>query len=43
MPITSGNGVTADEAAEMGTYLPSDKSQFVTSAEFVIDGGMSAR
>jgi NAD(P)-dependent dehydrogenase (short-subunit alcohol dehydrogenase family) len=32
----------ADEVADMLVYLVSDESQFVTGAEFVIDGGMTA-
>src|ERR1041385_7657077 len=31
------------EVAEMGVYLLSDESAFVTGAEFVIDGGLTAR
>ena len=34
---------TAAEIAEMCVYLLSDKSSFVTGAEFVIDGGLTAR
>jgi NAD(P)-dependent dehydrogenase (short-subunit alcohol dehydrogenase family) len=32
----------ANEVADMLVYLVSDESQFVTGAEFVIDGGMTA-
>jgi 3-oxoacyl-[acyl-carrier protein] reductase len=32
----------ASEVADMMVYLASDESQFVTGAEFVIDGGMTA-
>jgi NAD(P)-dependent dehydrogenase (short-subunit alcohol dehydrogenase family) len=32
----------ADEIADLLVYLASDESQFVTGAEFVIDGGLTA-
>jgi NAD(P)-dependent dehydrogenase (short-subunit alcohol dehydrogenase family) len=32
----------AEEVADLLVYLVSDESQFVTGAEFVIDGGMTA-
>jgi NAD(P)-dependent dehydrogenase (short-subunit alcohol dehydrogenase family) len=31
------------EVAELCVYLLSDESQFVTGAEFAIDGGLTAR
>ena len=31
------------EVADMCVYLLSDESRFVTGAEFVIDGGLTAR
>ena len=34
---------TAAEVADMCVYLLSDESRFVTGAEFVIDGGLTAR
>jgi NAD(P)-dependent dehydrogenase (short-subunit alcohol dehydrogenase family) len=34
---------TASEVASMCVYLLSDESRFVTGAEFVIDGGLTAR
>lgn len=41
--IPLGRFGTAEEVAEMALYLLSDESRFVTGAEFVIDGGLSAR
>lgn len=41
--IPLGRFGTAEEVAQMGVYLLSDESRFVTGAEFVIDGGLSAR
>ena len=32
-----------EEVADMCVYLLSDESRFVTGAEFVIDGGLTAR
>jgi NAD(P)-dependent dehydrogenase (short-subunit alcohol dehydrogenase family) len=32
----------AEEIADLLVYLASDESQFVTGAEFVIDGGLTA-
>jgi 3(or 17)beta-hydroxysteroid dehydrogenase len=32
-----------EEVADMGVYLLSDESTFVTGAEFVLDGGLTAR
>lgn len=41
--IPLGRFGTADEVASMCVYLLSDESRFVTGAEFVIDGGLTAR
>ena len=41
--IPLGRFGTAEEVAEMCVYLLSDESRFVTGAEFVIDGGLTAR
>jgi NAD(P)-dependent dehydrogenase (short-subunit alcohol dehydrogenase family) len=41
--IPLGRLGTADEVAAMCVYLLSDESRFVTGAEFVIDGGLTAR
>jgi NAD(P)-dependent dehydrogenase (short-subunit alcohol dehydrogenase family) len=41
--IPLGRLGTPEEVAEMCVYLLSDESRFVTGAEFVIDGGMTAR
>jgi NAD(P)-dependent dehydrogenase (short-subunit alcohol dehydrogenase family) len=41
--IPRGRFGTAEEVAEMCIYLLSDESKFVTGAEFVIDGGLTAR
>ena len=41
--ITLGRFGTAAEVADMCVYLLSDESRFVTGAEFVIDGGLTAR
>ena len=41
--IPLGRFGTAPEVAEMCVYLLSDESRFVTGAEFVIDGGLTAR
>ena len=41
--IPLGRFGTADEVAAMCIYLLSDESRFVTGAEFVIDGGLTAR
>lgn len=41
--IPLGRFGTAEEVAEMCVYLLSDESKFVTGAEFVIDGGLTAR
>ena len=41
--IPLGRFGTAAEVAELCVYLLSDKSRFVTGAEFVIDGGLTAR
>jgi NAD(P)-dependent dehydrogenase (short-subunit alcohol dehydrogenase family) len=41
--IPLGRLGTAAEVAEMCIYLLSDESRFVTGAEFVIDGGLTAR
>jgi NAD(P)-dependent dehydrogenase (short-subunit alcohol dehydrogenase family) len=41
--IPLGRLGTAAEVADMCVYLLSDESRFVTGAEFVIDGGLTAR
>ena len=41
--IPLGRFGTAEEVAQMCVYLLSDESKFVTGAEFVIDGGLTAR
>lgn len=41
--IPLGRLGTPPEVADMCVYLLSDESRFVTGAEFVIDGGMTAR
>jgi NAD(P)-dependent dehydrogenase (short-subunit alcohol dehydrogenase family) len=41
--IPLGRLGTAGEVAQMCVYLLSDESRFVTGAEFVIDGGLTAR
>jgi len=41
--IPLGRLGTATEVADMCVYLLSDESRFVTGAEFVIDGGLTAR
>jgi 3(or 17)beta-hydroxysteroid dehydrogenase len=41
--IPLGRFGTPAEVAEMCVYLLSDESRFVTGAEFVIDGGLTAR
>jgi NAD(P)-dependent dehydrogenase (short-subunit alcohol dehydrogenase family) len=41
--IPLGRLGTAEEVASMCVYLLSDESRFVTGAEFVIDGGLTAR
>jgi 3(or 17)beta-hydroxysteroid dehydrogenase len=41
--IPLGRFGTAAEVAEMCVYLLSDESRFVTGAEFIIDGGLTAR
>ena len=41
--IPLGRFGTAGEVADMCVYLLSDESRFVTGAEFVIDGGLTAR
>jgi len=38
-----GYAMTPAEVADMCVYLLSDESRFVTGAEFVIDGGLTAR
>ncbi len=40
--VPLGRPARAVEVADMLVYLISDESQFVTGAEFVIDGGMTA-
>lgn len=41
--IPLGRLGTAEEVAQMCVYLLSDEARFVTGAEFVIDGGLTAR
>jgi NAD(P)-dependent dehydrogenase (short-subunit alcohol dehydrogenase family) len=41
--IPLGRLGTAAEVADLCVYLLSDESRFVTGAEFVIDGGLTAR
>jgi len=41
--IPLGRFGAPEEVAEMCVYLLSDESSFVTGAEFVIDGGLTAR
>ena len=41
--IPLGRFGTAPEVADLCVYLLSDESRFVTGAEFVIDGGLTAR
>ena len=41
--IPLGRFGTAEEVASMCVYLLSDEARFVTGAEFVIDGGLTAR
>ena len=41
--IPLGRLGTAAEVADLCIYLLSDESRFVTGAEFVIDGGLTAR
>jgi NAD(P)-dependent dehydrogenase (short-subunit alcohol dehydrogenase family) len=41
--IPLGRLGTAEEVAQMCVYLLSDESRFVTGAEFIIDGGLTAR
>lgn len=41
--IPLGRLGTADEVAELCVYLLSNESRFVTGAEFLIDGGLTAR
>jgi len=41
--IPLGRLGTPAEVADMCVYLLSDESRFVTGAEFVIDGGLTAR
>ena len=41
--IPLGRLGTATEVADLCVYLLSDESRFVTGAEIVIDGGMTAR
>ena len=41
--VPLGRFGTAAEVAEMIVYLLSDEARFVTGAEFVIDGGLTAR
>ena len=41
--IPLGRLGTPAEVADLCVYLLSDESRFVTGAEFVIDGGLTAR
>jgi NAD(P)-dependent dehydrogenase (short-subunit alcohol dehydrogenase family) len=40
--VPLGRNAQADEIAGMAVYLASDEASFVTGAEFVIDGGVTA-
>jgi 3alpha(or 20beta)-hydroxysteroid dehydrogenase len=40
--VPLGRFGTPGEIADLLVYLASDESQFVTGAEFVIDGGLTA-
>jgi NAD(P)-dependent dehydrogenase (short-subunit alcohol dehydrogenase family) len=40
--VPLGRNARAEEVAAMIAYLASDESAFVTGAEFVIDGGVTA-
>lgn len=40
--VPLGRNAEADEVAAMAAYLASDEAAFVTGAEFVIDGGVTA-
>ncbi|ACL59420.1 glucose 1-dehydrogenase [Methylobacterium nodulans] len=41
--VPLGRNARADEIAAMAAYLAADESSFVTGAEFVIDGGVTAQ
>ena len=41
--VPLGRFGTASEVADLCVYLLSDESAFVTGAEFVLDGGLTAR
>ncbi len=40
--IPLGRLVAPEEIADLALFLASDESRFVTGAEFVIDGGLTA-
>jgi 3(or 17)beta-hydroxysteroid dehydrogenase len=41
--VPLGRNAAADEIAGLATYLASDEAGFVTGAEMVIDGGVTAQ
>jgi len=40
--VPLGRNAEPDEVAGLAVYLASDEAAFVTGAEFVIDGGVTA-